>query len=287
MDKNKGAFLLVLPALLISISIIIIPGIMTLYTSLTDWNGFTSSMKFIGLENFKYLFGNRYFWTALKNNIMWTILFLTIPVVIGMGAALLLLEFKRSRNILQVIFLTPYMLASIVNTMIWQNIIYNPIAGLIGWLNRLGFDLQSPLTMKDYALYAVAGVDIWHYWGFLAVVYFAALRQTPEDQLEAAKLEGANFFQQFRYIYYPNIRPTFMLMSIMIIIFSFLAFDYVYLLTQGGPAHATELLSTLSYTLAFKEFKLGRASACALFMSMFGLLASAIYTKLSKSEERY
>lgn len=287
MSKNKGAVLLVLPAIIISASIVLIPGIMTFYTSMTDWNGFTDSMRFIGLDNFRYLFGDRYFWTAIKNNVIWTLLFLTIPVLIGMVAALLLLGRKRGRNVLQVIFLTPYILAPIINAMVWQNIIFNPIAGVIGWLNRIGFEVPAVLTIRQYALFAVAGVDIWHYWGFLTVVYFAALRQTSVDQIEAAKLEGASFPQQFRYVYFPSIRPTFQLLSVMIIIFSFLAFDYVHLLTDGGPAHATEMLSTLAYRLAFNEFRIGRASACALFMSLFGLIASAIYTRLSRMEERY
>ncbi|MDR1193237.1 MAG: sugar ABC transporter permease [Peptococcaceae bacterium] len=288
LKRNKNAIFLVLPAVLVSMSVVLVPAIMTFYTSLTNWNGFTADMEFIGLENFRYLFNNKYFWTALTNNIIWTFLFLTIPVVIGMGAALLILNRKRGRDALQVVFLLPYVLSSIVNALIWKNVIYAPLSGVVAWLNNtFGLGIPALLTTRGTALFAVAGVDIWHYWGFLCIVYFAALRQVPTDQVEAAKLDGANFFQQFRYVYYPHIRPTFLLLSIMIIIFSFLAFDYVKLLTEGGPAHATEMLGTLAYTLAFKEFKLGRASAAALFMSLFGLIASGIYIKINQSEERY
>lgn len=286
MKADSKYYLFLLPAMLISLCIVFIPGIMTIGISFTDWNGFSPKINFVGLKNFKDIFANRYFFVALKNNIIWTILFLTVPVAIGMVAAFLLLGRKRSKDVFQTIFLIPYVLAPIVNAMLWQNIIFNPIVGIVGWLKSLGYDVFSPLSNPKVALYAVATVDIWHYWGFLTIVYFAALRQIPEEQIEASDVEGATFFQKIRYVYLPNIAPTFKLMSVMIIIFSFLAFDYVYLLTSGGPAHATEMLSTFAYSIAFQEFKLGKASAAALFMSIFGLLASFLYLKLSKKEER-
>lgn len=289
MKKKKTYILLLLPALLISGSIVVLPGISTIYSSLTSWNGFSADKEFIGLENYFYLFHDRYFKIALKNNLTWTILFLTIPVVIAMAAALLLLKRKHGRTVLQMIFLIPYVLAPVVNAMIWKNIIYNPTSGLLNFINELGIfegQLKNPLTVRGIGLFAVAAVDIWHFWSYLMIIYLAALRQTPQDQIESAKLDGANFRQQFRYVYYPCIKPTVKLMSIMIIIFSFLAYDYVQLLTQGGPAHYTEMLSTLAYSTAFSEQKIGRASAAAIIMSVFGLIASVIYMKVSKGEER-
>ncbi len=288
MKTEAKYYLFLLPAMLISLCIVFIPGIMTIIISFTDWNGFAQKINFVGLENFKQIFANKYFWVALKNNVIWTFLFLTIPVIIGLVAAFLLLSRKNSstKNTLQTIFLIPYVLAPVVNAMLWQNIIFNPIVGIVGWLKGLGYQVFSPLSNPDVALFAVAGVDIWHYWGFLTIIYFAALRQIPEEQVEAADVEGASFIQKIRYVFFPNIAPTMKLMSVMIIIFSFLAFDYVYLLTSGGPAHATEMLSTFAYSIAFQEFKLGKASAAALFMSLFGLAASFLYLKLSKKEER-
>lgn len=118
------------------------------------------------------------------------------------------------------------------------------------------------------------------------IIYLAALRQTPADQLEAARMDGANFRQLFTNIYLPNIKPTVQLMSLMLMIFSFLAFDYVNLMTQGGPAHYTELLATLAYTSAFSERKVGMASAISIVMSGFGLIVGVFYTKATMKEER-
>ena len=149
----------------------------------------------------------------------------------------------------------------------------------------MGFDISSPLADMKTAIYGCAAVDIWHYWSYLTVIYLAALRQTPTDQVEAARVEGCNGWQLFRYIYLPNIMSTVSLMFVMITIGSFLAFDYIKLMTGGGPAHATEVLGTYAYTFAFSSMQVGKAAAVGLFISFFGLIASFIYTKISRKEE--
>lgn len=286
--KKNAYLLLLLPALLISFSVILVPAVQTLYNSLTNWNGFSAEKEFIGLQNYIELFGDKYFRIALKNNIIWLLLFLTIPPVIGMCMALLLLHRTRSRNILQTIFLIPYVLSPVVTAMIFKNIIYSPTTGIIHFLNELniGLALKNPLTSREFGIIAVAAVDMWHFWSYLMIIYLAALRQTPADQLEAARMDGANFRQLFTNIYLPNIKPTVQLMSLMLMIFSFLAFDYVNLMTQGGPAHYTELLATLAYTSAFSERKVGMASAISIVMSGFGLIVGVFYTKATMKEER-
>ena len=279
---------MLLPALTISVVVVLIPGIQTIYSSLTDWNGFAAEKHFTGFANYIKLFQDEYFKIAIKNNIIWMLLFLTIPVAVGMGMALLLLHRQRGRTVLQMIFLIPYVLAPIVTAMIFKNIIYSPTSGLLHFINQLnlGFRLKNPLTNRDFGIIAVAAVDMWHFWSYLMIIYLAALRQTPQDQLEAAKLDGANFPQLFWNVYLPNIKPTVHLLSMMIVIFSFLAFDYINLLTQGGPAHYTEVLATLAYSSAFSERKVGMASAISVVMSTMGLIASIIYTRLTMKEER-
>ncbi len=282
--KMNWNYLLIAPALLISISIIVIPGIMTFVYSFTDWNGLSPDINFIGFQNFVELFQDNVFYKAILNNIVWVIMFLTIPVCIGMLSACLLLNCRRTRSIYQVAFLIPYILAPAVNAMLWLNVMFSPIAGVIGALKGMGFDISSPLSNMKTAIYACAGVDIWHYWSYLSVIYLAALRQVPMDQVEAAKVEGCNSWQLFRYVYLPNIKPTVSLMFVMITIGSFLAFDYIKLLTGGGPAHSTEVLGTYAYNLAFGQMKVGKAAAAGLFISFFGLIASAVYTRMSRKE---
>lgn len=283
--KINWNYFLIAPALLISVSIILLPGVMTFAYSFTDWNGLSPNINFIGLKNFIELFQDKIFFKAIQNNIIWTVLFLTIPVCIGMLAAMLLLSRKRTRSIYQVAFLIPYVLAPSVNAMLWLNVVFSPVSGVISVFRNMGFDISSPLADMKTAIYGCAAVDIWHYWSYLTVIYLAALRQVPTDQVEAARLDGCNGWQLFRYIYLPNIMSTVSLMFVMITIGSFLAFDYIKLMTGGGPAHATEVLGTYAYSFAFDSMKVGKAAAVGLFISFFGLIASSVYTKLSKNEE--
>jgi len=276
-------YLFVAPALMLSVAIVLLPALLTVVVAFTDWDG-ASWPVFTGLKNFGAVLSDPVFWGALFDNVQWTIIFLTIPMAIAMIAASILMSRKRSSAVFQIIFLLPYVLSPVANAVIWQNIIFDPISGVLGFVSRNFFPVQDPLTDMRTALYAVAGVDIWHFWGYLTVVFFAAMRQTPEDQLEAAFIEGANGWQVFWNVTFPNIVPTVALMFVLVTIFSFLTFDYVYLITQGGPARSTEMLSTFAYAFAFTSFEVGKAAVVALVMSLFGLIASLIYVRLSRAE---
>lgn len=280
-NKHLVHYFLLAPAILLSCIIVLIPGIYTLITSFTDWDGVAPNLNFVGLRNFREIFSDPIFWTAIGNNVKWTLLFLTIPVAIGLLVAILMLHRPRTRTSFQVLFLLPYVMAAAVNAVIWLNMIYSPISGLVGIINRLGVELPNPLTQVSSSLYAIAAIDMWHYWGYLLIIYLAALRQVPIEQVEAARIDGANSFQTFRYVYLPGISSALKLTLIMIIIFSFLTFDYVYLTTQGGPAHSSEILATYAFAFAFSTFQFGKAAAVGIIMSLFGLIAAAIYARIS------
>ncbi len=278
---------LVLPALCLSALAVFLPMLLTIIVSFTDWNGVANlkELNFIGLRNFTEIFADEVFIKAFVNNVLWTTIYLSIPVCIALFAAVLLLGRKNARIAYQILFLIPYVLAPAINAMVWLYIIFNPVSGVWGFLKKLGMNVINPLSNQSIALYTVAGIDIWHYWGYLTVVYLAALRQTPQDQIEAAQVMGCNALQIFWYVYFPNIKATFRLMLIMIMITSFKSFDYVWLLTQGGPAHATEMLGTYAYKLSYSMFQTGKASAVSLVMGAFGLAMSSLYTALSRKED--
>lgn len=282
LSVQTSHYLFIAPALLLSVAIVLLPALLTFGAAFSDWDGI-SAPGFVGLANFAAIGNDPVFWTAIWNNVQWTIIFLTIPMGIALVAASVMMTRNRSAAIFQVVFLLPYVLSPVANAVIWQNIIFSPVSGLVGFISRTIMPMQSPLANPDTALYAVASVDIWHFWGYLTVIFFAAMRQTPADQLEAAFLEGANGWQVFRFVTLPHILPTLGLMLVLVTIFSFLTFDYVYLITQGGPARATEMLSTFAYKFAFTSFQVGKAAAVALVMSFFGLLASIAYVAMSRS----
>jgi raffinose/stachyose/melibiose transport system permease protein len=273
--------LFALPALALSGAVVLVPALLTLVIAFTEWDG-VAAPSYVGLDNFRDLFGDVIFWRAIMNNLQWVVIFLTIPMALALTSSAILAGRTRSASVWQAIFLIPYVISPIANAGIWSMMIFDRVGGLTGVIDRSMFPLANPLGRVSTALYTVAAVDIWHFWGYLTIVFVAAMRQIPADQLEAATLEGAGFWQVFRYVILPNIWPTIALMVVLVTIFSFLTFDYVYLMTGGGPAHATELLSTLAYGFAFRTFEIGKAAAVSMTMSLFGLAAALAYIGLAR-----
>lgn len=275
--------LYLLPTLAINMAIILVPACLTVALAFFRWDGITEPV-FVGLGNFRALGEDRVFWMALRNNIVWTVIFLTVPIAIGLIVASLMLTIRGGRTTFQLIFFLPVIIATVITARVWEGMIFHPTNGLFAWLGTFGIELQNPLASPSTALYGVAAVDLWHWWGFLAVVFFAALRQVPAELIEAAHLEGASFFQMLRYVLLPAIMPTIALMAIMTVIWSFLVFDFIYILTEGGPAFASEVLATYAYRKAFFDLQVGQAAAAALIISIFGIAATIFYLRIQARE---
>jgi raffinose/stachyose/melibiose transport system permease protein len=128
----------------------------------------------------------------------------------------------------------------------------------------------------------VAFVDNWHFWGFLVVLYLAAMHAVDAELYEAARIEGANPWHEFWHVTLPGIRPTLVFTLLMIMIWSFLVFDYIYLLTNGGPAQSSEVLGTLTYSTAFYSLRVGYATAIALTMTFFSALFISMFVVLRR-----
>ena len=151
--------------------------------------------------------------------------------------------------------------------------------GIGAYFSSLGFDIltTSPLTNKSTSLYAVAWVDGWHFWGFLVVIYITAMYQVDESLYEAADIEGATKWQKFRHVTFPMIRPTFFFSILIIIIWSVPAFDYVHMLTNGGPAYSSEVLANFLYYEAFYQMKVGYASSIGALMFVYVFLVTGLF----------
>jgi raffinose/stachyose/melibiose transport system permease protein len=276
--------LYLVPTLLINVVIILIPAVLTVVLAFFRWDGI-GTPSFIGLGNFQALINDRVFLTAFTNNLIWTAIFLTVPIGMGLLAAtMLLIVPRRGSTFFQVVYFLPVVIATAITARVWQGMIYSPVTGVLGLLDRMGLSIPNPLAQPPTALVGVAIVDLWHWWGFLCVIFFAALRQVPKEHIEAARIEGASFFQMMWYVLLPGIKPTIALMMVMTVIWSFLVFDFVYILTQGGPAFSSEVLSTLAYRNAFYDLNVGRAAAVALVISLIGLAATYFYVRLQVRE---
>jgi raffinose/stachyose/melibiose transport system permease protein len=270
------------PLLLLNLVVIIIPSLLSLRYAFTDWSGIGDA-RWVGLANFQEMLNDPVFFRTIWNNVRWTILFLTVPVAMGLLGAHLLSSIKRGQMLFRTLFFVPYVISSVVNAYVWK-LILNPVFGIGPWLAERGFpflDIRF-FGRSDTSLYAVAFVDNWHFWGFLVVLYLAAMNAVDAELYEAARIEGANRWHEFWHVTIPGIRPTLVFTLLMIMIWSFLVFDYIYLLTNGGPAHSSEVLATLTYSTAFYSLRVGYATAIALTMTFFSAVFVSIFVILRR-----
>src|SRR5690606_19989479 len=191
--------------------------------------------------------------------------------------AFLLSRTTHGQVIYRVLFFIPYTLATIVVASIWSNI-YSPEYGLTA---VLGVDLNL-LGDPDTALASVAVANTWQWWGYLMVIFMAAMSSVSPSLYDAARLDGASGWQQFIHITIPDIRPTLVFMALMTVIWSFLVFDYIYIMTGGGPAGATEVVGTLLYTTAFSTYEAGYAAAMGIVLALISVVMVGGYLALRR-----
>lgn len=265
-------WLFMAPILILNVVVILGPSIGSAFFAFTEWSGL-GAPKWVGLANFQRMLTDRVYRIAFTNNVKWTLIFLTVPIAMGLLGSALLAPIKRFAMFYRVAYFLPYVIASVVNAQIWRNILH-PTMGIGPLLAEWGLEFMDIAFFgnRHVVLYSIAFVDNWHWWGFLVVLYLAAMQAIDPELYEAARLEGASRWQEWRYVTLPGILPTLVFTILMTIIWSFLVFDYIYLLTQGGPAHASEVLATEVFKSAFFRFEVGYAAAIGVSMSFIAAM---------------
>jgi raffinose/stachyose/melibiose transport system permease protein len=240
--------------------------------------------EFVGLENYQRLFfEDRSFHRAFLNNLLYLAIFLTLPMFMALAGASLLAPLRKAAMLYRIGLFIPYVLPSVITVFIWTQLM-DPGRGVGAQLAAVGISgLDQPFLGKtNTVLPAIAFIDNWHWWGFLMVLFLAGMQAIPSDLYEAARIDGANRWQEFRDITLPGIRPIIIFMILMTSIWSFLVFDYIWITTQGGPAGASEVLATLVYKAAFNNFEAGYAAAIGLTMSLLAGLIISVFVILRK-----
>lgn len=278
--------LFLVPAVALNLLVIGGPGVASLFFAFTDWNGFGEA-HFTGLANAEHLLGDEDFWNALSHNALYLVFFLTVPIIMGLVGAFMLSRIRRGAIVFRVVFFLPYLLASVVNAAIWKNI-FDPADGLAAQLDKIGIHwLDDVYFLGDTSLSlpSVAFVDNWHFWGFLVVLFLAAMQSVDPSRYEAARIDGANAWQEFWNVTLPGIRPTLIFALTIISLWSLLAFDYAFALTQGGPAGSSDLVSLLVNRTAFGSNQAGYAAFMGLAISLLGGVFLVIIAILRRNEE--
>jgi raffinose/stachyose/melibiose transport system permease protein len=283
---SRIGLLFLAPALLINLVVIGGPAVSNLYYAFTDWTGLGSA-HFTGLANARRLVQDQTFWNALGHNFEYMLFFLTVPMVMGLFGAFALSRVRRGATVFRVLFFLPYLIASVVNAAIWKNIL-DPQAGLAAQLDKVGVHVLDNVYFfgdPKLSLGSVMFVDNWHFWGFLVVLFLAATTSIDGAQYEAARIDGANAWQEFWHVTLPGIRPTLVFALTIIALWSLLTFDYAYALTAGGPAGSSDLVSLLVNRTAFGANEAGYAAFMGLTMSVLGALFLLVIGFLRRKED--
>ena len=245
--------------------------------------------EFVGLEHYaRAILGDAVFHRSLVNTVVFTAMAVVLQTGIGLLLAVLVADVQRGRTILLVAFFTPFVLASVAVGAVWK-FLYAPFFGIAATVgSALGFDTATvaPLADADTALWAVMAAFLWRFAGFSMVVYVAAIRTLSRDYYDLAILEGASWFQRLRHVTWPLLWPQTFTLVLLSTIGTLRIFDMVWIMTAGGPAHATETVATHVYTTAFRFLEVGYAQAMAMILMVVILVLTIVeYRILNRRAE--
>lgn len=282
--QRRTAWLMVAPAGLHALFWIAVPVVATFALSVTNYS-VLAPLRFVGLGNYTKAFSDPVFRLSIWHTAVYT--FFTVPVAMAFAVflAVLLNQQIRARAWYRAAIFLPQVTATVAVAMVWLQI-YDPQSGLANKvLSGLGIGSSAWLFDPGSALGSVIVVGIWQGIGIKMIIYLAALQNIPDELYEAAELDGATAWQRFRRITLPMLRPATLFVSVVSIIGAFQAFDQIYVLTQGGPANATTMMTYEVYRSAFSNFQMGLACAksVVLFVFLFGL--TVLNRKLSGGED--
>lgn len=268
-------YLLVAPIILLFAALIFYPFFNAIWISMTDKLIGTEG-KFVGFANYRYLMRWPDFGLMFRNT--WTIAIVGVAVkfVIGMGAALLLNAEFRGRMILRGLFMLPWALPTFVATLTWRWL-YDYQSGVINTiLQRTGLIAEriSFMGSPDLALWAIIVLVVWKGFPFFTISYLAGMQGIPTEQYEAARVDGANGWQQFRFITLPSLRHVILITCLLSLIWTSNTFEMVYLLTGGGPSNRTQVFTVMTYKLGVVNARIGEAAAVPMlfFPILLGLI---------------
>lgn len=278
-------YLFVLPSSIILFIFVILPIFRAAWLSLYDWSLAAPATKFIGLENYKNLLRDSRFWNAFWNTIYYTITVVPLRIILAFIFALIFTKKLKGLSIFKTIYFLPVISSFAIVGIIW-GFLMDPDIGLISYYTRkLGIPAWEWIRSTKWAMPAIITVSIWKWFGFNMVIFLAGLQGIPDSIYEAAKIDGANSWQQILYVTVPMLRPIFLLSTVDAIIASLQVFDVVYVMTRGGPLFSTETLVYYIYYQGFQLFQMGYASSIALILFIFILILTLFQLKFLKFRE--
>ena len=275
------------PALVLFGGIALLPilELMAMSVSQIDWRQGAAQWRFAGLDQYARLLGDSLFRSGVVNTLIFAISGVMVQMVLGFALALMTTQVLRGRTVYRTIFLLPILVPGIVIGAIWK-LMYNFDFGVINQMSgAVGLPAVDWLGASGTALFSVVVVDVWHWTPFVFLLMLAGLESLPRDSYEAARIDGASFWQELRYITLPLMLPTFVVTLLFRIIVGVKVFDEIYLLTGGGPGTATEVVSYTIFRRFFTEGQTGYGAAMSVVV-LFALALAFIVARALTRRQR-
>jgi raffinose/stachyose/melibiose transport system permease protein len=281
--RLRGTILLfLLPSAILYLVFVLFPVIQAAYYSLFSWNGLGALTDFVFVKNYGLAFADKVFLKAVANNLLIVVLSLLVQLPFAMMLALLIGKTLPGRAIFRVIFFMPYILSDVVTGVIWQ-FIYRPDGGLMNTVLQHvipGFQPQVWLADPKIVLLSIFLVMLWKYFGLHLVLYVAAIQNIPDEVIDAARIDGSSTFQVVRYITIPLLGSIVRLSIFLSILGSLQYFDLIWIMSNGGPVHASETMATYLMKYGFQSFAMGYGSSIGVIMFATCFVFALMYQRV-------
>ncbi|WP_020619829.1 carbohydrate ABC transporter permease [Paenibacillus daejeonensis] len=281
------AFWFILPAFVLYTTFVMWPTFSSISLSFTSWDGINPDIRYIGLENFREIWNSPRVHNAIWNSILLAIALVVLENVVALGLAILVDKVRWFRNLFRSIFYFPVLMSGIIMGFIWMIILnYN-----FGVVNQL-LDMTGLSAIKadwlgnpDYAMASIILSTVWKSAGYYMIIYLAGLQGIPQELLEAASIDGAGRWKQFRHITFPLLAGAMTVCIMLAMINSLKLFDQIAVMTNGGPGFATETLTYIIYRVAFGEGRQGFGTALGIVLFFIIVIISLIQIRVLRKRE--
>jgi len=284
--RHRHLYLWILPALLVYVAFKLVPMIGGLGLSMLRWDGIKDAI-FVGFQNFQRMADDDKLLPALLHNVQYALGTVTGKISLALFLAILLNQALRGRTFYRTMLFLPVIMSFAVVSILWTWM-YNDQFGLINSLLRgVGLNALAVQWLGDprYALLALMFVDIWKWYGFHMVIFLAGLQSIPQEYYEAARVDGATRWQQFAHITLPQLRPVMIVNITLALLGAFNVFEIPYIMTQGGPVNATNVLSLYSYSQAFQSGRIGYGAALSYVILLIVGVIAIVQLRLTAANE--
>ncbi len=278
--RITSVLILLPPALILFSLFVVLPLTESGYYAFFDWNGYGTPTDYVGLQNFERIAGHSVFHMAVGNTGKIILVSLLVQMPLALLLALMIHQKTPTNAVFRLIFFLPYILAEVAAGLIWSFVFDGNYGVSASIAQAFGVESLFILADRDWAFIAILTVIVWKYFGFHMMIYIAALQGVSNDQVEAARIEGASRLQIVRYVQIPAIKPAITVSAFFAIIGALQVFDVIIPLTNGGPSNTTHTIVTYLYTFGLTRLNIGFGSAVGVILFAAAILIAVFYQRI-------